>query len=223
MLLAPSPSAGSSRWCRSWDWRRPCRAAPRPRRACRPRPCAPGARPWRAPCRRSSPRSACGSGTARARSACRRRRSKLPGGVVHLDRVAVVDHLERRRLVVELDRRQVRRLGAADVDRRLQLAELAGGELLVELRPLRGPPWPPYDQCLPSAWANDALPAATTRNGMSITLIAFIAEPLELLTAATRWRQSTGQTAAALNFLLLPPAATKSTLILAPGFSFDRS
>ena len=59
--------------------------------------------------------------------------------VVHLDRVAVVDHLERRGLVVELDRRQVRRLGAADVDGRLDLAELAGGERLIELAPLRGP------------------------------------------------------------------------------------
>ena len=63
--------------------------------------------------------------------------------VVHLDRVAVVDQLERRGLVVELDRRQVRRLGAADVDRRLDLAELAGGERLIEFSPLRGSAMPP--------------------------------------------------------------------------------
>jgi hypothetical protein len=60
---------------------------------------------------------------------------RAPGRVVHLDRVAVVDQLQRRGLVVELDRRQVGRLGAADVDRRLHLAELAARERLVEPAP----------------------------------------------------------------------------------------
>ena len=58
--------------------------------------------------------------------------------VVDLDRMAVIDDLQCRRLVIEFDRGQVRGFCAANVDRRLQFAELAGAELGAERGPGRG-------------------------------------------------------------------------------------
>src|SRR6185369_9161306 len=60
--------------------------------------------------------------------------------VIHLDRVAVVDDLQRRRLVVENDGRKVALLCdcVLDVDRRLRLAGAAGLIFMLERGPLRG-------------------------------------------------------------------------------------
>jgi hypothetical protein len=55
------------------------------------------------------------------------------------DRVTVIDHLQGRRLVGELNRGQVGVLGAVDVDGRLGLAQLAGGKLGIERAPCGGP------------------------------------------------------------------------------------
>jgi hypothetical protein len=53
--------------------------------------------------------------------------------VVDLNGVAVVDDVKGRAPLGELDRRQVRRLRVADVDRRLTMAEPAGLKGLIEL------------------------------------------------------------------------------------------
>jgi len=57
-------------------------------------------------------------------------------GVVHLDGMAVVENLQRRRAVSEFQRRQLRLAGLADVDWRLVVAQLAGAEVLFQLAPV---------------------------------------------------------------------------------------
>src|SRR4029077_710172 len=52
---------------------------------------------------------------------------KAARGVVDLDGMAVVDDMERRRFVVELNRGQISFLRLADIDWRLVLPKLAGG------------------------------------------------------------------------------------------------
>ena len=56
-------------------------------------------------------------------------------GGVNLDAVTVVDNRKRRALVGKLDRREIGLDRLADVDRRLALAETAGGVILVERPP----------------------------------------------------------------------------------------
>src|SRR4029078_11009291 len=60
------------------------------------------------------------------------------GRVVDLNRVTVVDDVQRRGLIGELNRRKIGRLRRSDVDRRLRMARLAGAESLVERAPVIG-------------------------------------------------------------------------------------
>ena len=58
-------------------------------------------------------------------------------GIINLDGVAVVDDLERRRSVIEFDRRQRLLSGIANVDGRLPSPELAGSVVSFQVAPVR--------------------------------------------------------------------------------------
>jgi hypothetical protein len=60
------------------------------------------------------------------------------GRVIDLNRVTVVDDMERRPLIGELNRREIGCLGAPDINRGLVSAQLARTEGLVELAPMVG-------------------------------------------------------------------------------------
>src|SRR5215469_9550877 len=66
-------------------------------------------------------------------------RERATGGVVDLNGVSVVDDVERNRLVIEFQRRQVRFLGVLDVDGRLCVPDPTGGKRRIEFAPITRP------------------------------------------------------------------------------------
>src|SRR5215469_4380590 len=66
-------------------------------------------------------------------------RERATWGVVDLNGVSVVDDVERNRLVIEFQRRQVRFLGVLDVDGRLFLPDRTRGKRRVEFAPSTRP------------------------------------------------------------------------------------
>src|SRR5262245_4218212 len=63
---------------------------------------------------------------------------KIPGRIVDLDRVSIVDHVERSGVILKAQRRQRERLGvrSADVDRRLSLSSRASRKIVLQSSPL---------------------------------------------------------------------------------------
>src|SRR5215831_7810819 len=66
-------------------------------------------------------------------------RERATRGVVDLNGVSVVDDVERNRLVIEFQRRQVRFLAILDVDGRLCAPDRTGGKRRIEFAPITRP------------------------------------------------------------------------------------
>src|SRR5262245_64985293 len=68
--------------------------------------------------------------------ACSADGDRTAGRVVDLDRMSVVDDMQRRGAVCEIYLRQVCRFRSPNVDGRLMLAQFTGSKVLVELAPV---------------------------------------------------------------------------------------